>query len=57
MIPRETLTAIFERKPESLAGRMIRQMANEPGIGGGWWLALLVTGAAVIGFILAGGTQ
>jgi hypothetical protein len=55
MIPRETLTAIFQRKPESLAGRMARELANEPGIGGGWWLALLLAGAATIGFILAGG--
>ena len=48
--------AILERKPESLAGRMVRELANEPGVGGGWWLALLLVGAGFIGFILAGGT-
>jgi len=54
-IPATHLRAILHRKPETLAGRMAREAAAEPGVGGGWWLCLLAVASAAIGFILATG--
>lgn len=54
-IPPSQLRAILDRKPESLAGRIVRELANEPGIGGRGWLAVLLIAVAAIGFIIATG--
>lgn len=53
MIPRETLAAIFDRKSESIAARMARELSAEAG--GPWWLIALCAASAALGFILGGG--
>lgn len=53
----ETLTRLLDCKPEQPAARLVRQLAEEPGVGGRAGLTILTLVAAFLGAFLATGGQ